>query len=153
MKAPWINLICMKKKLRSIFDQWLKFYFGLDLHPEIQILKGLYSTLTLDRKVKKILASEKTCKAGKKLLKTTKESKSTRTALKIFEWIVGMPSVTKTKHSHIWQETWIEVGYLATLKSLNSQINVLHDFDVEKSVSNSQNLLAGSTAVLLETLF
>ena len=26
-------------------------------------------------------------------------------------------------------------------------------FDVGKSVSNSQNLLAGSTAVLLETLF
>ena len=39
------------------------------------------------------------------------------------------------------------------LKSLNSYISVLHDFDVEKSVSNSQNLLVGSTAVLLETLF
>ena len=29
----------------------------------------------------------------------------------------------------------------------------MHGFDVGKSVSNSQNLLAGSTAVLLETLF
>ena len=29
----------------------------------------------------------------------------------------------------------------------------MHDFGVGKSVSNSQNLLTGSTAVLLETLF
>ena len=39
------------------------------------------------------------------------------------------------------------------VKCLNSEISVLHDFNVGKSVSNSQNLLAGSTAVLLETLF
>ena len=39
------------------------------------------------------------------------------------------------------------------VKSLNSYITVLHDFGIGKSVSNSQNLLAGSTAVLLETLF
>ena len=39
------------------------------------------------------------------------------------------------------------------LKSLNSYISVLHDFGVGKSVSNSWNLLAGSTAVLLERLF
>ena len=30
-------------------------------------------------------------------------------------------------------------------------LNVLHDLDVGKSVSNSQNLLTGSTAVMLET--
>ena len=39
------------------------------------------------------------------------------------------------------------------LKSLNSYISVLHNFGVGKSVSDSQNLIAGSAAVLLETLF
>ena len=40
--------------------------------------------------------------------------------------------------------------YNKIFKFLN---RILHDFNVGKSVSNSQNLLAGSTAVLLETLF
>ena len=39
------------------------------------------------------------------------------------------------------------------LKSLSSYISVLHNFGIEKSVSDSQNLLPGSTAVLLETIF
>ena len=39
------------------------------------------------------------------------------------------------------------------VKSLNSLIGVLHDFNVGKSVLNSRNLLAGSTTVLLEKLF
>ena len=47
----------------------------------------------------------------------------------------------------------VDCRYADLVKSLNSYISVLHDFDVGKSVSDSQNLLAGSTAVLLETLF
>ena len=32
--------------LRVIFDQWPKLYLGLDVRPEIPILKGLYSSGT-----------------------------------------------------------------------------------------------------------
>ena len=39
------------------------------------------------------------------------------------------------------------------LKSLNSYISVLHNFNVGKSVSNSRNLLAGSTAVFAGDTF
>ena len=56
-------------------------------------------------------------------------------------WLVGRKKETYKYFQH------------PILKSLNSEISVLHDFNVGKSVLNSQNLLAGSTAVLLETLF
>jgi hypothetical protein len=36
----------MKMTLRINFDQWPKIYLGLDVQPEIPILKGLYSIAT-----------------------------------------------------------------------------------------------------------
>ena len=71
--------------------------------------------------------------------------------IKIKEMFSNSKDSFKNQLSFKWGKVWTKIKFL--LKSLNSLISVLHEFDVGKSVSNARNLLAGSTAVLLETLF